>query len=256
MLVWLQEDLAANTNEWLIAFWHSPPYTMGSHSSDNVNDNFGNMIEMRANIVPILESYGVDLVLGGHSHNYERSFLIDGHYGFSDTFTPSMVKDGGSGRPDESGPYLKSSHGPTPNEGAVYIVAGSSGWATFQWGHHPAMHTALLRMGSLILDVDGPRLDAKFLRETGTIDDHFTIIKGAAPEPTRFATFRVRDGMAHVQFKSKAGSQYRIQRTTSLTAPDWDFASGPILASGATTFWSAPTGPGIDESYYRVVELD
>src|SRR5688572_18224831 len=144
MLVWLQEDLAANTNEWLIAFWHSPPYTMGSHSSDNVNDNFGNMIEMRANIVPILESYGVDLVLGGHSHNYERSFLIDGHYGFSSTLTESMVKDGGSGKPEESGPYRKAGRGPAPNEGAVYIVAGSSGWATFQLGRHPIMHASLL----------------------------------------------------------------------------------------------------------------
>lgn len=256
MLVWLEEDLAANTNEWLVAFWHSPPYTMGSHSSDNVNDNFGNMIEMRANIVPILESHGVDLVLGGHSHNYERSVLIDGHYGFSSTLTASMVKDGGSGKPEESGPYRKAGRGPAPNEGAVYVVAGSSGWATFQLGRHPIMHASLLQMGSLILDVDGPRLDAKFLRETGTIDDHFTILKGAGPEPTRFAVFRIRDGMAQAQFKTKAGQRYRIQRTLSLTTPDWEYASEPILATGATTFWSAPAEPGTNESYYRVVELD
>ena len=34
---------------------------------------------------------GVDLVLTGHSHSYERSFLIDGHYGIASTFTPSAV---------------------------------------------------------------------------------------------------------------------------------------------------------------------
>ena len=28
-----------------------------------------------------LEQYGVDLVLSGHSHSYERSYLVDGHYG-------------------------------------------------------------------------------------------------------------------------------------------------------------------------------
>ena len=47
------------------------------------------MIEMRENVVPILEDYGVDLVLTGHSHAYERSFLIDGHYGISDRSTPT-----------------------------------------------------------------------------------------------------------------------------------------------------------------------
>jgi hypothetical protein len=36
---------------------------------------------MRQYAAPILERYGVDLVLSGHSHNYERSYLLDGHYG-------------------------------------------------------------------------------------------------------------------------------------------------------------------------------
>lgn len=31
------------------------------------------MRDMRENIVPILEAHGVDLVLTGHSHSYERS---------------------------------------------------------------------------------------------------------------------------------------------------------------------------------------
>jgi hypothetical protein len=47
MLQWLEADLEANTNDWLIAYWHSPPYTRGSHNSDNPIDSFGNMIAMR-----------------------------------------------------------------------------------------------------------------------------------------------------------------------------------------------------------------
>ena len=43
---------------------------------------------MRENALPILESYGVDIVLSGHSHSYERSFLLDGHYGKSNTLPP------------------------------------------------------------------------------------------------------------------------------------------------------------------------
>jgi hypothetical protein len=36
MLTWLKEDLEANTRDWLIAFWHSPPIRRESHDSDNL----------------------------------------------------------------------------------------------------------------------------------------------------------------------------------------------------------------------------
>jgi hypothetical protein len=254
MLTWLEQDLAANTNDWLIAFWHSPPYTKGSHNSDT---EF-NLADIREQFLPVLENYGVDLVLCGHSHCYERSLLIDGYYGYTGTLTPSMVKDAGSGQPEETGAYLKPNTGPNAHEGTVYVVAGSSGWATFLQfdGPQEAMHTTLLRRGSMVIDVDGHRLDAKFLRDSGAIDDHFTILKGAGPESTRLATFRIRDEAIVAQFKSQAGRQYRIERTLSLTAPIWEPASDPIQATGATTSWSAPAEPGTIESYYRVMELD
>ena len=83
--------------------------------------------QMRQNFLPILEDAGVDLILSGHSHTYERSFLIDGHYGTAATFTNAMKKDGGNGRADGTGAYNKSTPGPGPHEGAVYAVAGSFG---------------------------------------------------------------------------------------------------------------------------------
>ncbi|MEY3609297.1 MAG: hypothetical protein RLZZ447_2085, partial [Verrucomicrobiota bacterium] len=43
---------------------------------------------------------------------------------------------------------------------------------------HPAMFLSLYRLGSLVLDVDGNRLDAAFLTEKGERLDHFTILKG------------------------------------------------------------------------------
>ena len=94
MANWLRADLAATTNRWLIAFFHQPPYTKGSHDSDEEPEP----IEMRQNIVPILEAGGVDLVINGHSHSYERSFLLNGHYGFSDSLTSAMILNSGSGR--------------------------------------------------------------------------------------------------------------------------------------------------------------
>ena len=256
MLTWLEEDLSANTRDWTIAFWHSPPYTKGSHDSDNLFDNGGNMAQMRQNIVPILESYGVDLVLCGHSHNYERSYLMNGHYGFSSSLTAEMKLDEGSGRADETGPYRKPSTGPGANEGTVYIVAGSSGWATSQTGRHPIMHSALLVKGSLVLDIDGHRLDAKFLRETGAIDDYFTILKGGASDPVRIANFHHDGGNITARWNSRAGKTYRVEQTTSLETPDWNPVSTDILASGTTTSWTGGTASPVNRKFFRVRQLD
>ena len=177
MIPWLTADLTANTQQWTIAFWHHPPYSKGSHDSDDeINDL--PLVEMRQNATVLLESYGVDLVLNGHSHSYERSFLLDGHYGDSDTLTPAMKLDGGSGREDDTGAYTKSGVAGTPNEGAVYAVAGSSGKTSSADLNHPAMYISLLSLGSLVLDVAGNRLEATFLNDAGDILDYFTLIKG------------------------------------------------------------------------------
>lgn len=174
MLTWLQQDLAANTQPWVIAFFHHPPYSKGSHDSDTEIE----LVEMRENALPILEHYGVDLVLAGHSHSYERSFLIDGHYGDSSSFTVSMKRDGGSGRPEVSGAYEKPTYGMAPHQGAVYVVAGTSGKISGGTLNHPAMYTSQTVLGSLVLDVEGNTLDATFLDSSGVPRDHFSIIKG------------------------------------------------------------------------------
>jgi hypothetical protein len=179
MATWLRNDLEANTATWTIAYWHHPPYSKGAHDSDSEDE----LIEMRENINPILEEAGVDLVLSGHSHAYERSFFLDGHYGFSDSFDPDEhVVQSGNGRPGDDGAYRKTTATPTPHAGAVYVVAGSSGQTEGGSLDHPAMFLSLEELGSLVLDVDGNRLEARFLREDGDIDDSFTIIKEPAPD--------------------------------------------------------------------------
>lgn len=251
-ITWLTADLAANTKDWLIVFWHSPPYSKGSHDSDARP----NLRKMRNDIVPIIESYGADLVLCGHSHVYERSFLIDGHYGQSFTWTPTMAKDSGSGRTNETGAYLKSATGPDARQGTVYAVVGSSGWAWNSVGlNHPAMFIGMSKLGSMVIDVNGQRLDAKFIRETGAIDDYFTIIKGTLPEPVRIATFAIEGETVHASWKSTAGQSYRIERKNALDHSEWIPISGSITASGATSRWSGPATPGADQSFYRVALL-
>jgi hypothetical protein len=182
MLTWLKHDLAATKQDWIIVYFHHPPYTKGSHDS-NVEKQ---LVEMRANALPIMEAGGVDLCLTGHSHSYERSFLLDGHYGVTGTLTDRMKRDAGDGRPDGKGAYRKPTFGPGVHEGAVYVVAGSSGKTTGKdekrlargFLDHPAMFISLYRLGSMVLDVNGNRLDAVFLSESGEKLDYFSIIKG------------------------------------------------------------------------------
>ncbi|MGZ5567507.1 MAG: metallophosphoesterase [Limisphaerales bacterium] len=174
MANWLRSDLAATTQLWKIAFWHTAPYSKGSHDSDVDTD----MIQMRQNFCPILEQGGVDLVLCGHSHVYERSFFLDGHYGLSTTLTSNMILNASSGRETNAvGPYTKWFSGPPAHQGAVYVVDGTSGSTSGGALNHPAMFFSESALGSVVLDIDGDRLNAKFLRQTGVIDDEFTIVK-------------------------------------------------------------------------------
>jgi hypothetical protein len=175
MATWLRSDLEANSQTWTIAYWHHPPYSKGSHDSDEEEE----LIEMRERFNPILEEGGVDLVLNGHSHAYERSYFLDGHYQDSDDFDPDEhVVQEGDGRTDGDGAYHKQETVPSAHAGAVYVVAGSSGQTEGNSLDHPAMFLSLEELGSLVLDVEGNHLQARFLRETGEVDDSFTIIKG------------------------------------------------------------------------------
>jgi hypothetical protein len=176
MLTWLAMDLAATAQDWIIAFWHHPPYSKGTHDSDTEL----RLEEMRANALPVLEDNGVDLVLTGHSHSYERSFLLDGHYGNSSTLLPGMLIDTGDGRLAGDGPYTKPQLGPDPHQGAVYTVAGSSGQIGSGSLDHPAIVIGLEVLGSVVLDIDNDRLDALFLDSTGAIRDSYTLTKGCA----------------------------------------------------------------------------
>jgi hypothetical protein len=173
MFQWLTNDLANITADWTIAFWHHPPYTKGSHNSDTETE----LVEMRQVFLPVLEAAGVDLVLSGHSHCYERSYLLDKHYGLSTGMNATNKLDAGSGRDGGTGAYNKPEGGLISHQGTVYVVAGSSGQVSGGTLNHPAMYLSLNHLGSLVLDIEGKRLDAKFIRENGQTNDYFTILK-------------------------------------------------------------------------------
>jgi hypothetical protein len=150
---WLEADLAANRLPWVVAFHHHPPYSTGEH---------GSSLDVRAAFSPIYEKYGVDLVLAGHDHEYER------------------MKPIRAGEPVEAG---------TP--GAVqYVVVGSGGarikgfptaWQPWDAYRNDQDH------GYLDVKVEGGTLTAEFVGVDGKVLDRFTMTKelppGAAPVP-------------------------------------------------------------------------
>ena len=215
MMTWLQNDVNSTNKDWIIAFWHHPPYSKGSHNSDT--DPI--LTEMRTNALPILEQAGVDLVLTGHSHSYERSFLIDGHYGLSSTFTASMKKNGGSGRTDGTGAYTKTTDGLGPHEGAVYAVAGSSGQTSGGTLNHPAMFISLNSLGSMILEVNGNRLDAKFIDQAGVTRDYFTVVKGATgpAAPSGLGATAISSSQINLSWTDNSSNEtgFKIERSTN-----------------------------------------
>ncbi len=176
MANWLRDDLGSTTQKWLVAFWHHPPYTKGSHDSDAES----RLINMRQNFLPILESFGVDLVLCGHSHAYERSYLLHGHYSNSTTLTAAMKVEDGNGRLSGDGAYSKLN-----STGAVYVVAGSGGQASGGTLDHPAMFLSLNNLGSLVIDVTSDQLDLRMLGTSGNVRDYFTLRK---PDPPSIAS--------------------------------------------------------------------
>ena len=178
MAAWLRNDLAGITATWIIAFFHHPPYSKGSHNSDTETQ----LIEMRSRFGPILEAGGVDLVLSGHSHSYERTFFLDGHYGLSGTFTAAHKQQPGNGRPASDGAYIKPLTGPRDHFGAVYTLTGSAGSADGGALNHPAMFVSYNTLGSFNIDINGNTLNATYIESDGDIADTFTIIKQGAAD--------------------------------------------------------------------------
>ena len=197
---WLVDDLSANELDWTIVIFHHPPYSKGSnHDSDREQ----NEIDMRVTFAPVFENYGVDVIYSGHSHSYERSWYLRGHYGMSDSFDITnnafLDADGNPSLGQGSKPYQQGEA-----EGrSVYTVAGNAGKADKEkpcpegmkmgctlpnWLKHPAHRTfsqltpeyksnGIAVKGSIVLDAKESTLTSRFVDENGQVLDYFTITR-------------------------------------------------------------------------------
>jgi hypothetical protein len=93
---WLEETLrtaaADSTVDWIITFQHYPLYShAGGVSGHGLDRN------LRANLLPLVERYGVDLVAAGHDHHYERTWPVRDGRRVPEGCGPVHVLSGGGG---------------------------------------------------------------------------------------------------------------------------------------------------------------
>ena len=65
---WLQNDLASNTQPCTLAFYHQPRFNIGDEGPSNYLDPMWALMAQK----------GVDLVINGHDHSYQRYVPLDG----------------------------------------------------------------------------------------------------------------------------------------------------------------------------------
>ncbi len=88
---WFKKDLRRNAGKFNIVIWHEPAYS--SHPAEN--KGHGSNLFMRHRYVPVCEAFGVDLVLCGHNHWYERTLPIKNGIASEEGIT--YITSGGGG---------------------------------------------------------------------------------------------------------------------------------------------------------------
>lgn len=162
---WLIDDLQANQDDrWRFIFMHHPVYSHGSHNSDTESE----LITLRNNLVPIFDAWKVDMVLVGHSHNYERSYLVR---------ESTIVQN-------DQDSYTK------PPEGAIYVVSGCAGKISTSGSmDHPLMAFGVEGLaGFSLIDVTYDEIVGQFIDRNGNILEVFRVSKGQPPNPGNKST--------------------------------------------------------------------
>ncbi len=139
-LAWLQSDLQATDKQWKFLVLHNPGWAAGQSPGYEWGDANNNNVQTK--IQPLCETYGVDVVFGGHFHYYSRCTVNGVHH----------ITTGGGGAPFHPG------GGVNP----PYLVAG------------PLQEYEFCKV-----DIQGNRLQLEAVKaQDGAVIDSFSIDRG------------------------------------------------------------------------------
>lgn len=215
LLSWLSADLAASTANWNIVFTHRAIVSRGVHAEEHVGTDYFQAI------FPVLQAGGVDLLLTGHAHDYQRTFPLLGEEGDLALFVEDLDNDYAKGAgvvqvtAGTGGSEIDRPSSPLnpPND---YLAAGES--------THDDLEFGLAR-----ITVTPTQLSVQFDTILGDVLDSFTITDGPDVDaPVANLTTPLDDGVN-----------------------DQDFDAGEVaITSGASLFEiqlaDVPGGDGID----------
>ena len=162
----VEDDLrkAANNPDikWIIVTMHNPFYSSPNEckASDCEGDE-----DYRESFHPLFDKFGVDLVLQGHIHNYQRSLPLS--FNQEDSSKPLLTS---ISKTDYKNP-----------DGTIFAIVGTGG-VNLHGLSDKAPYIAFQqdsKFGILHLQFSDSNLDAKFVGNDGTTLDHFTIAKTA-----------------------------------------------------------------------------
>lgn len=136
----LEADLAAATAPWLVVNHHRPLYSASErHGSDTT---------LRDTWAPIFDAHGVDLVLAGHDHDYERSK-----------------------------PMRANTVQATPADGTIYVVSGGAGAELYGNGTDFWTETSASLHSATVMRIRNNRVEFEAFDHTGAPVDAFTITR-------------------------------------------------------------------------------
>ncbi|MFL5736272.1 MAG: fibronectin type III domain-containing protein [Actinomycetota bacterium] len=95
---WLENDLATHSNDCTIAYWHHPYWGMKSRDEDGVTVAGGVDVRL-TDLYQLMYQNGVDVLLTGHQHNFQRWKPLDAAGDLNDTYGITEIVDGAGGHP-------------------------------------------------------------------------------------------------------------------------------------------------------------
>ncbi len=202
MLEWLEKDLAGNDAEWTLVSYHVPTFNVGGHGSKWGREDF----------LPLMEEHGVDFVLTGHSHVYER-------------FVPI---------------------GPAGKKPLIHIVTGGGGAPTYDVKYSPLLAGGIGRseLHYCVFEVDGNRCEMTVKRPDGSVIDTLSLVKtdgmyqdevmalGVETEMAKQTAFIFADLRADFEVIPRSGQSTQAAISAEGLPPEMTVTIAPVEGAG------------------------